>query len=559
MNKNIGARPESSHPRPRSSATLWSWLLIDDAPLLPSILTAGSLVAASAWLLVSPGLVVSREMTWDLLFNLAGAWHLYNGHVAHVDFHDPVGSLYFWLTNAGFRLSGPSLSAFLTGQVIVTAALFVAASAAGARRLPLVPAVVFVLFMCQLVLMPINVGDPVNAYTFAMSYNAYGWAALGILSLILFLPPQDRRSGAGWADMAVGAALMAGLYYLKVTYFLAANAELAVAFLVSRHIRSQAPAWGAIAAAAALNAIAPYNWAYLGDILAAIQTGATRSDPAALLRTALANVAELSLYAAALLVSVGLWQSGRAPLRLPVAVGALIIEGLAVLSQNTQVRGMPLCIVVVFLLYDQLRGRPAAAEHRASPWVPLALLVFPMAGIAKETASLASYHKGAYRAPHVFVVDDTGLRGLAVPSQSEGLLDAFAGGQADHTLLNRSRSVAVTHQLSQFEYVETLLEAAALFSDAQARPGGIVLLDQVNPLPFVLGRPPPRGETLWLHTSFPWPRAETMFADANYVLIPKFSTDDAVTKEAVARYGPYLAEHFPVRAESRSWTLLGRR
>jgi hypothetical protein len=47
-------------------------------------------------------------MTWDLLFNLAGAWHLRFGHVPHVDFHEPVGQLNFLLTEAGFLLVGPS-------------------------------------------------------------------------------------------------------------------------------------------------------------------------------------------------------------------------------------------------------------------------------------------------------------------------------------------------------------------------------------------------------------------------------------------------------------------
>jgi hypothetical protein len=536
----------------------WLSPLLDRAPVVPLILIAGVLVATSAWLLVSTDLVVSREMTWDLLFNLAGAWHLHNGHIAHVDFHDPVGSLYFRLTEVGFRFHGSTVSAFLVGQIIVTTVLFVAAAAASAQRLPLLPAVIFVLFMCLLVLMPTNVGELVNAFTFAMSYNAYGWAALGILSLILFLPPH-RLSGVGWIDLAVGGALIVGLYYLKVTYFLAALGELTVAVLVSSHIHTHRRIWGAVGLAAFINAIAPYNWAYLGDILAAIGTGATRSDLATLLRTALANVTEFALYTAALLVSVGLWQAGRAALRLPVAVAALIIEGGAVLSQNAQLRGMPLCIVIVFLLYDQFRGRAATGGVRGLQWLLVALLVFPVAGIVNATASLASYHRGAYRDAHLFVVDHTNLRGLAVPSQTEDLLNAFSSGQVDYTLLNRTRSLSSGHQLSQFEYVQTLLEAAALFAEPEGRPGGIVLLDQVNPLPFMLGRPAPRGGSLWLDTDFPWQPAEAMFAEANYVLIPKFSTYDSVTTEATKRYSAYMTEHFPIRTETRSWILLGRR
>ena len=62
---------------------------------------------AAAWLLLSPGRIFSREMTWDLLFNLAGAWQLHSGQIAHVDFHDPLGALSFTgATIAGAMVGG---------------------------------------------------------------------------------------------------------------------------------------------------------------------------------------------------------------------------------------------------------------------------------------------------------------------------------------------------------------------------------------------------------------------------------------------------------------------
>ena len=74
-------------------------------PLL--VLAAGLPVLAAAWAVLSPAHMVSSEMTWDLMFNLAGAWHLWFGHVPHVDFHEPVGTLTFLLTEAGFWLTRP--------------------------------------------------------------------------------------------------------------------------------------------------------------------------------------------------------------------------------------------------------------------------------------------------------------------------------------------------------------------------------------------------------------------------------------------------------------------
>ena len=129
------------------------------ASLASLALLAGVPVLVAVWALLSPGLVLSHEMTWDFLYNLSGAWHLQHGHVAHVDFHEPVGQLNFMLTLLGFELFGPTPFAFLVGVTIVAAVAFASASVAAMRRLPIVPAALFVIFASLLVLMPADVGD----------------------------------------------------------------------------------------------------------------------------------------------------------------------------------------------------------------------------------------------------------------------------------------------------------------------------------------------------------------------------------------------------------------
>lgn len=114
-------------------------------------------------------------------------------------------------------------------------------------------------------------------------------------------------------------------------------------------------------------------------------------------------------------------------------------------------------------------------------------------------------------------------------------------------------------ELTQYEYAQSLLDAVALFDDPRRHEGAMALLDQVNPLPFMLQRPPLRGGALWLDLHFPWPPAEAALGDAAYVLVPKFPIYRAATEAALARYGAYIARHFPVRAENRSWLLYSRR
>jgi hypothetical protein len=520
------------------------------------LLLAAVPVLTGIWALLSPDHVLSQEMTWDLLFNLAGAWHLHFGHVPHVDFHEPVGQLNFMLTAAGFHLFGLSPRAFLAGSVLMTIGIFLAATFVAWRRLPLLPAAVFVVFACLLTLMPANVGDQPNAYSFAMSYNRYGWSGIAVLLLILFLPPRDERAGNG-VEMAVAAGLLVAMFYLKVTYFAVGMAALGVAGLVCPHIRVRWRQWGALGVVLAAMTLAPFNHPYLFDLFAAASAGGVRGSVANHLNNFLAAAPEYAPYIAALAVAGWMWWRNEAPLRLPVATGFILSAGVFLLSQNTQSHGLPAAVVIAFLFYDVIRERRVQRRNGGSIALLLSLLIFPLLAITTSMGSLAGYHAKAMR-PTLQTVDRTNLRGLAVPTEKGGLLAAFAHGNGDYRLLNRARVVGTRYELSPAEYVETLLEAVALLAEVPGGRSGIALLDQVNPLPFMLGVAPPRGGNLWSGAGVPVQPAAQFFADVDRVLIPKFSTYSPWTEAATAEYGPYLTRHFPLRTESGSWILFSR-
>lgn len=537
----------------------WRSVLVDDAPLLPLVAMSAAVFVAAGWLLGSPNLIVSRAMTWDMLFNLAGAWHLQQGHIPHVDYHDPLGTAGFRLTQLGFMLTGVSVWGFIAGEIVAGAAVGVAATIVASRRLPLLPALVFVSYTTLLIVMPTTVGDSVHDITFAMSYNMIGWAALGILSLILFVPPRGELLD-GWVDPAIGGALILALYYVKITYFGAAMIVVPAAILASEPIRARRWRWMVVYGLLAGHSVAPYNWPYLADVLKAVDAGAVNNDVRALVVRLYDNVPELAMLGVAALIVIGLWRSGDLSPRLPAGILVMIATAAAVLSQNTQTQGLTLSVTMAFLLYDHFRGDRSVSRSPARLWILAALLVFPLLVVSKQAANMAIYYRQAALGKDLFVIGRGPLHGLAVPAGRPGLLDAVSRRVVDHTLLNRIREVDTGDQeISQFEYAQTLLEAAALFDSPERRLGGpIALLDQVNPMPFLLQREPPRGESLWLAPHFPWLPAEQMLGDANYVLVPKFSTSIAVTRTAMERYGDYLKEHFEQRVDSRSWFLYVR-
>lgn len=537
-------------------------LFVGDMPAWRLAGVAGVPVLLGAWLLLSPDRLLSREMTVDLLFNLSGAWRLLHAHVPHVDYHDPVGVLGFLLTRLGFGIVGPVPQAFLVGELIFLAFIFLTAVIAAARRLPPLPAIIFVLYGALLVLLPANIGDQPNAYSFAMSYNRWGWSAITTLSLILFLPPRDRQAGAA-IDAAIAGLLLLAMFYLKITFGAAGVVTLVVALVVSPHIRDRWRLWSCTLVLVLANVAAPYSHAYLADIWEAANAGYVRASWTDHLRSFLANKAEYGLYASGVLVLVWLWCRGQVPWPVVIAAGFIFGLGVALLTQNAQVAGTPVCMVIAFLIYEAVR--PSRADiTAAAEIVPrlLAILVFPVLSIAAAAMTLGGYHVAAKSAVAVLTVDATNLRGLAVPADLDVAQASFASGEVPYQIRSRARDIHPGHdaeELSQFEYVQSLLEAAALFADGERGPARILVIDQVNPLPFMLGYPPPHGGNLWLWPGAPVRPVEDVFADVDYVLIPKKPTFIAATLKAVAHYRPYLAEAFVVRAETARWTILDRR
>ena len=511
------------------------------------------IIGASA--LLYSGRVLSREMTWDLLFNLAGAWHLSWGHVAHIDFREPVGALNFLLTALGFRLVGYSPFAFVVGAVIVALVLFIAASLAAWRRLPLLPATIFVILTVLLALVPVNVGDVPRAYSFAMSYNRYGWAALAVLFLILFLPPKVSRVGTA-VDVAVVGVLVAAMFYLKITYFVAALAAICFAIPIWPHLRSCWLAWAIVAGLLIANALLPYSHPYLADLWQAVTAGGVRSSATLHLHSFFAHIAEYAAYGAAFAIAI--WLSRRDPAMrlLPHAIAFIVTASLLVLSQNNQTHDIPAALIISFIGCAELGKRWWLRDRYL---LIAALMAFPLFSIGGYAASLAGYASKVRAEAGVYIVESTRLQGLVVPAEPGNLLAAFSSASGDHRLLSRARSVGARFDLTAFEYVETLMEAAKLFGGgtSQLSPG-IVLLDQINPLPFMLGIRPPRGGNLWSGIDAPLRPADELFGDVDYVLIPKFPTNSIWTDAAVAVYDPFIAVHFPHRKEAQSWILKSR-
>lgn len=526
------SRAEPSSSLPREGTTLPAWL---SGQASVSALTVGFLIVAvaAAGALFLPGRVFSREMTWDLLFNLEGAWHLANGHTPYVDFHDPLGVLGFALTRLGFLLVGPRPVAFLVGECVALAVLGAAAIGATARRLPLVPGLIVMTTLALLVLLPANVGDPPQAYSFAMSYNRLGWALLLVLTVVLFLPPAAGRESPA-ADLLLAGALCVAAFYVKVTYAAGALGAVAVAPWVAPHLAPHRRFWALLALALVAFAALPPHHAYLHDAWV-IGGSRARTDLYYLVNTMVANRAEYTVLALAVGVLAWLWLAGHATAAPMLAATVVSALGAAVLTQNAQDADIPLGLVVWLVVYQTLAAVTARMRHRERAVLLALALLWPLVSIGSAVKVFAGYVRAATAHDVVVAGAGTQIEGLAVAPRIVDGPDTGAEGAA-----------------TQVAYLQSLLAAARALEGPPAR---VLILDQVNPLPFVLGYPPPRGGVLWLGPSAPDREATAVFQDVEVVLVPHRSSNPGVTRLALDAYGAYVAREFPDIETLPDWTL----
>lgn len=522
-------------------ATTQSLLLLSAVPLLVAV-----------GLLVVSRTLLSREMTWDLLFNLSGAWHVVNGHAPHVDFREPLGSLNFQLTSLGFRMIGASPLAFLVAEFFVLALVYAASLGAVVTRLPLAAGIVFVVQNALLVILPLNPGDLPSAYSFAMSYNRWCWAALTTLCLILFIEPDRRR---GWVDATIGGALVAFMFHVKITFGMAGVAAVIGAMIWMPHLHAHWKAWTFALGAVVIDLAAPYNRPYLNDVWEAAAAGYVRGSPLSQIFSVVSNDLEYALYGGMVLALVLLWRYKLAPLHSVVSAFALLVLGAFVLSQNSQARYIPIGMVITFLVYDAVRRhQPSLLQRMRTRDLALVLAIVlsgPLLSAASEAATFVGYARASVRTDTLWRVRESNLRGLAVPLDDPQPISMRPG-----TRLNYAGEI--DRRLSSADYVQTLIEAAEWFSRSRSAPVRVLTLDSVNAMPFVLGYPPPRGGDLWLEANGPARTPEEMFADVDVVLVPKHAIHPASTAAAIERYREALDELFPLTHETTSWIILAR-
>jgi hypothetical protein len=518
-------------------------------------------------LLLTPGRLYSAKMTWDMFFNLDGAWRVYNGQVPHVDFHTELGSLPFILTALGFEIAGPNVLGLPIGECLFALFVLVLCIFAVADRLPLVPAAIFTVLSIYIVLVPSNYGDTLRAFSFAMAYNRFAWAISGILFVLVFVEPLGQRQSTA-KDCALGLVMLLLLYYTKITYFCVGMAAVAAAFFIPGHVHANRRSWVTVFAIVAANSVAPYNFDYIRDILSEFLVGGARTNPLDFLVKFIADPAEYAVALAGCILLIAAPSVGPSRNQRLFAAWFLLVAGPALLSQNAQNHGIPIYVIICLLVYgaahELIIRQPTLLNNRRKSCFLVVPLIFPLLLSGGSSFTLLCYFLlQVEKGDKQFVVPVGNLQALAVPIDEfttcrtvarQGLWD----GQADHP-----PEITQRCELSQFEFMQNIMDLASLWDDSSATklPRHVQVMDVVNPLPFALGWPSPRGIDLWWGDS--WGNGlversgDEVFADTDFVAIPRHPAGHA-TGALMDYYGHYLTDHFVPWRDTSDWIVLRR-
>jgi len=206
-----------------------------EAFLVAWSLLAAALLALGAVFLFT-GAPAMNGRAWDVPVFLDGAWRIANGQAPHRDFYGYLGDLPYYVTWLGMKWSRPCVSAITYGNIFLMAVVGLSAMAVLRRRTSALYALAMSLFLALLAVTPRPLGDPYDYTDYAMLYNRYGEAILGLFGAIIFLPPLPgkERPWAAWVETAFAGALLTILLFCKVNYFAMGAGFFVLAWLLGR-------------------------------------------------------------------------------------------------------------------------------------------------------------------------------------------------------------------------------------------------------------------------------------------------------------------------------------
>ncbi|HEY1219421.1 MAG TPA: hypothetical protein VGF03_10820 [Bryobacteraceae bacterium] len=504
------------------------------------------------------GMPVLRQFEHDVFFSLDNAYRISQGQIPHRDFASAFGPLFFLIEAAGLTISGMRPAGIGYANALFGALIAIWTYLAVRTRLAPVPAGALGVYAVLLITAPFSLGYNPLAFSYAMGYNRYGYALLGIIlvecGVQALRTDAHERQGSGRAfSIGVAWALLA---FLKISY-----AMVAVPFLIvwlwcgaDRGRRSVALCGGFGVVAAILLCYLRFDFTDMfRDLAEAASARRLTWQPRSILSPAVV-IESIPLLLLAAVLTAGTGEAPWRRVRLWLFVLLTVGVGGFLLSTNHQSMSLPLGGFAAVVLVDAAIARRDSGGGADRPRRLLALFLaalcfLPLAMMNAVSLAAASWER--YRGPEAAAVRLNSERGASmIFGPVESSMTSETGGPA---------------------YVEVLNDGLELIR-TRAEPGvGVMTIDVLNPFNYLLSRPSPRGgmATAVYHLTFSdaaHPSAERFFGDARYVLVRKYSQavqdfpiEDYLIQGLLRTYQPALEQRFRLVEETGHWSLWRRK
>lgn len=514
------------------------------SPYLWAILAAVVLSGLCARLALG-GLPVQTSYPFATSILLDAGSRIIDGQIPYQDFHTPIGFIYLWLLSAFLRLADglPHALALLSASLGLAVGAWTWWLAKARCPAPLAAAVA--LLGGLLVASPALFGYGPLEVSYGGHYSRLSW---GVFASVIIQAALTPRSAAGtartWGEgLGIGICL-AVLLGTKFTVLLAAIPVLAGCWFFHRPDRRLVLA---IVLACAITTVAGL-YASGASLAAYLRDCSALRGSVSLTSLLMQYQRKLDLLGLALVGALAVWTwpahrslwnwSWRQPLPQAPALAALVLAIGLVISATTGIEDASPCYLLAGLILACGSGL-----HGAMLVVGAMLCAF--------SARLAlPILKGPYAA------DSRRLALSAGPWRGLDFMPAVAGTRSRDELI---RQVWIQPR----NLVDNLWFLYLDDADRMLRPlvgpaERVLSMDYCNPLPYLLGRHAPRGDLLYWSfdrniTPATAPAARDLFADADWVMVPKLELfhDSSAPKQRL--YLAWITEHYRLQASSAWW------
>ncbi len=483
------------------------------------------------------GLIGTRDFSHDAFMLLDGAWRMLNGQRPHIDFYSHLGFLTYLPTEIGLRISRGAAWGLGYGQALAGLLLGLWAFLLGRRRLADVPLVLMCISVVLMAIAPFALGFSPMKPTPAMVYNRQGYAFIALVLLEAFQPAKQGRGREDlWGGFSSGA-ILAILFFLKITYFAVAS-FLIVALLPCRGQSRQR--WtgivaGGIVLTTACCAYYGFQTQPLVHDLITLGGGKHIRFGWYIIDGILqgAGIAATLALSAALLLSV--YKDAKTASALALAGLAVAFAGTVMILGNAERDGFPMAVFLAIVVLNAVNLQIPVTRTRPDYFHVSVLLL----GSVLIVGSLLS-----------------GMIGMT-----------FALGQRmllHHTkAFNMPRLSGFTTGPDDDWYAELVNNGVPLIEKFRRPTDTLMSLDFTNPFSYGFGMRPAYGGTpvFQYGTTFNdrfKPTPEFLMGSADMVAVPKKASDPTLDDNVPRLYGPYLKSHYHLLGESRDWRLYRR-